>query len=397
MRRRTGTAHRRLKSEAANGSLDELYGMSVLETIQLMARMRWGSHTYMTCPHCNTQDEHYWRHRDKRWKCTGCGSTFSVTSKTVFADHKLGLNQMLRMAFQWANRASGHVALDIRRDYGLSYRTALVFASKLREGLVRGFNTGVLTGVVEMDGADVNGRRHKEKRNKPQGGRAAGKPTLPGRVVKPQNTPDPETGEIMGPDTPVKHHKRMMQPADRRIVLVIRQRGRLKGRGAVATRVCTAISESSKTVTSLAQRFTSASSKYMTDEDPSYASFDTLFAAHGTVNHSKTYTGPNGENNNQAESFNKRLRRAEKGTYLNISNKYLTDYAVESAWREDLREPSSLQRLTSLLKHALGVGQSHWWRGYWQGKYRGHELLVEGKQDAKPRGMKKGAKRRVPR
>lgn len=397
MRQRTGTAHRRLKSEAVNGSLDELYGLSKLQTIQLMARMRWGSHTYITCPHCNAQDDHYWRHRDMRWKCTGCGSTFSVTSKTVFADHKLGLNQMLRMAFQFANRASGHVALDIRRDYGLSYRTALVFASKLREGLVRGFNTGVLTGVVEMDGADVNGRRHKEKRNKPQGGGAAGKPKLPEHVVKPKDVVDPDTGEVMGPPLPAKHGKKARQPADRRIVLVIRQRGRLKGRGAVATRVCTAISESSKTVTTLAQRFTSSASKYMTDEDPSYAAFDSLFAAHGTVNHSKTYSGPDGQNNNQAESFNKRLRRAEKGTYLNISNKYLTDYAVEAAWREDLREPSTMQRLTSLFKHALGVGPSHWWRGYWQGKYRGHELLVEGQQDAKPRGKPKGAKRKVPR
>lgn len=43
---------------------------------------------------------------------------------------------------------------------------------KLREGILRGHNTGMLCGVQEVDGMDVNGRRYKEKRNKPQGAAA---------------------------------------------------------------------------------------------------------------------------------------------------------------------------------------------------------------------------------
>jgi hypothetical protein len=47
------------------------------------------------------------------------------------------------------------------------YNTAFSLVSKLREGLVRGFNTGLVSGVVEMDGAHASGRRASEKRGRP--------------------------------------------------------------------------------------------------------------------------------------------------------------------------------------------------------------------------------------
>lgn len=80
-----------------------------------------------------------------------------------------------------------------------------------------------------------------------------------------------------------------------------------------------------------------------------------------------------------------------------MSSKYLTDYAAEAAWREDVRRLSTGKRLRHLLGTVLWAGLSNWWRGYAQGEHRDEELLVEGNVPAKPRGRKKGWKARPPK
>jgi hypothetical protein len=277
----------------------------------------------------------------------------------------------------------------------VAYATVFTLLHKLREGLVRGYNTGVLCGVLEMDGADVNGRRYREKRNQPQSGRRPDTPKIPEHLLKPKV--DPETGELMGPPKPPKYDKTAKQPDDRRLLLVMRQRSVSAGKGGVATRVAVALRESAKTVVTMAKRFASAESHMMSDEDPAYHSFKTLFASHQTVNHSKEYSREGGVSNNQAESFNWRLRRSVEGIYMGPSNKYLADYACENAWREDARRQSNGTKLQHLLKMALSVGLSIWWRGYTHGKNREEELLVEGNQEAKTRGKPKGWKPKPPR
>lgn len=395
LRKRTGTAAYHLSTEAVDFGYDDLDKLSDREAVQFLAMARWGSHTMMSCVHCGTLDEHYWRSGDLRWKCKCCGSTFSVTSGTLLADRKLPITKILKIAFSWANGASGKPALQLRRDWRVAYTTAFNLAHKLREGLVRGFNTGILCGVVEMDGADMNGRRYREKRNRPLGGGAAGKPKIPEHLLKPKV--DPETGEIMGPPKPAKFDKAAKQPEDRRLLLVMRQRGQTQGKGAVATRVAIALREAATTVVATARRFASAESVVMSDEDPSYATFDKLFASHNTINHSKAYSAPGGVNNNQAESFNWRMRRSVEGIYLSPSNKYLADYAAENAWREDTRRLSTSKRLRQVFNVALGVGLSQWWRNYTHGHNRDEELLVEGARKVKTRGKPKGWKPKPPR
>jgi transposase-like protein len=395
IRKRTGTAATHLKSHMVDIGAEELEKLTPREAVHFVAEATWGSTTYMPCPHCGTLDEHYWRNSDLRWKCTGCGKCFSVTSGTVLADHKLPLTKILKMALNWANGSAGKPALQLRRDWKVAYTTAFTLAHKLREGLLRGFNVGLLAGVQEMDGADQLGRRYKEKRNKPQAGRSAGKPTIPAHLLK--EAVNPETGEIVGPPKPPKFDKTAKQPEDRRLMLVMRQRGVAKGRGAVATRVGIALKEATSTVTAMAQTFASAESIIMTDEDPAYARFGQLFADHQTINHSQAYSRPGGISNNQAESFNWRMKRSVRGIYLNPSVKYLMDYATEAAWREDTRNLSTGSRLRHLLKVALGVGLSLWWRNYSHGHHRDTELLIEGPQEVKTRGKKKGWKPRVPK
>lgn len=394
LRRRTGTAAFHLSSHAVDFGFENLEKMTTRQVVLFTAELRWGSAREMPCPHCGTFDSHYFRPLELRWKCKGCGKTFSVTSGTLFADRKLPLVKILKIAYSWANGASGKPALQLRRDWNVAYPTVFTLAHKLREGLLRGFNTGILCGVQEMDGMDVNGRRYREKRNKPQGGgRTLGKPKIPAHLLK----PDASTGEIVGPPTPPKFGKAAKQPADRRLLIVIRQRSVSARKGAVATRIAIARTESASTVTDVAQRFASSESVIMSDEDPAYGLFWRMFAKHQTITHSKEFSKPDGTNNNQAESFNWRMRRAAEGIYLSPSNKYLKDYAAEQAWREDTRRLSTRKRLRHLMHLALSVGMSLWWRGYSHGSHRKDELLVEGPEPARGRGKKVGAKPRAPR
>lgn len=395
LRKRTGTAAFHMSKKAVGFGFEDLDQLNPREAVRFLAETMWGSSKTMPCAHCGTVDDHYWTPKELRWKCKCCDKRFSVTSGTVFADHKLPLLKILKIIFSWANGASGKPALQLRRDWNVAYSTAFTLMHKLREGLLRGFNVGVLCGVHEMDGMDVNGRRYKEKRNRPLGGGAAGKPKIPEHLLKPKV--DPDTGEILGPPLPPKFGKTAKQPEDRRLLLVMRQRGVGKGTGAVATRIAVALTESGKTVRAMATQFASVESRIMSDEDPSYAAFSRLFADHQTINHSKGYSAPGGISNNQAESFNWRTRRLMESIYLSPSNKYLADYAAESAWREDTRRMSTGDKLKHLLKVALSVGMSLWWRGYTHGANRKDEFLIEGPQEAKTRGKKKGWRGLPPR
>lgn len=389
LRQRTGTAAFHLSKAAVDFGNEDIERMTDLEVVQYLARARWGSTKEMPCPHCSTVEKHYWHAVTMRWKCKGCGSRFSVTSKTVFADHKLSLKKILRIAFDWANGASGKPALQLRRNWNVAYHTAFTLAHKLREGLLRGHNVGVLCGVHEMDGMDVNGRRYKEKRNRPQGGGTAKTPTIPKEFLK--------VPEQAGPPDPPKRGKAERQHPDRRILIVLRQRGKTKGKGASATRIGIAITESGAAVTSMATQYASAESVIMSDEDTSYSGFKDIFSDHKSVAHSKTFSLPDGTNNNQAESFNARMRRGVEGIYLCPSNKYLKDYGAEQAWREDVRRLSTGEKLKHLFSTALSVGPSLWWAGYIHGHHRTEELLINGNRHAEPRGKKRGAPARLPR
>lgn len=397
LRKRTGTANFHLSKEAVDFGFDDLEQLTPRRASDMLAKIRWGSTTEMSCPHCGCIDTHYWSAKELRWKCKSCGKRFSVTSGTVFAGHRLPLAKIIKVIFSWANGASGKPALQLRRDWNVSYPTVFTLLHKCREGLMRGFNTGVLCGIEEMDGMDVNGRRYREKRNKPQVSNKGRKPELPSDLLKAQQKVNPETGEIMGPPVPPKHGKTARQHPDRRLMLVMRQRSRSVGKGGVHTRVAIAVTESSATVKAMATKFASVESTIMSDEDPSYASFKRLFEEHHTINHSVAYSYRDGTNNNQAESFNWRMRRSVEGIYLNPSNRHLLAYASEAAWREDTRRLSTGKKLHQLLSVAMNVGPSIWWTGYSHGRHRKEELLIEGPKVTAARGKKPGAKAKPPK
>jgi transposase-like protein len=397
MRKRSGTAKWHMSREAVSLPLQDLYLMDEEACWRFFVEARFGSKNTVRCPYCGSIGKHYLRTADKRWKCHGCKSTFTITTGTVFAQRKLSLRKLLLGALTWVNSAAGQPALELKRHVDTTYNTVFTLQHKLREALMRGYNVGLLNGDVEIDGAYQAGFKADEKR---------GRPTS---VPRPPGLTDEELKEKAALLTQVaqqKERRRRKKEAPvgegagglagrrskhTRMLISVRKRSGIRGRGAAASRVAVALSEDEEIAKSVIRDFVASSESYLnSDNATGYIKQKDDFLEHRTVSHSKELVGPDGENNNQAEEFNFRYDRAEKGIYLNIEAKYLLDYAVEIAFRSDTRRLPNGTQLQIALKMALSVGVSQFWRGFTHGKHRTQEPLRPVPRPAPSSGPKKG-------
>ena len=386
-----------MSKDAVDRSVMEIAKWSDLKCVKHFAKLRWGSTTRVICPHCNTGCDHYWYPSELRWKCKGCGKKFSVTSGTVFFKHKLSLQDILGAVHLWACGAAGQPALEIRRmlNFG-GYNTGFSLVSKLRESLDNGFNIGFVSGVIDMDGAHASGRRASVKRGRPLN---YTDPT--GENEKPDETRltqagrqkaarDRKKADLAAGGVEHPGHGAVF-PASRRIAFSLRKHSGTKGRGALMTRVGVAMTESPEDALALAEKFVAIPESILsTDTGKAFSKMGKSFKEHTQVNHSETLVNSDGHHVNFSESFTARQDRSEKGVYLNIEPKFLTEYLVESAFREDHRRMAPGAIADSVLRYALITGNSRDWQGYTHGRHRGFEKLVSGTVPAKPSGPEKG-------
>ena len=392
-RRRSGTAEWHMSREAVSLSVSEVFAWTDWQCLDFMVEARFGGWDAVGCPHCGTTGKHYWRPIQKRWKCAGCGSTFSVTSGTVFSNRKLPLRTIIAGALLWLNSAAGQPALELKRHLNVAYNTAYVLQHKLREALVRGYNQGPLAGDLEMDGAHQSGRRAAEKRGKPQGSRSMDSSTPVEAMETVLTQAGQQKAKRQAKKGAIDPEFGRRLPEDRRIVMVVRQRAGKRGKGANGTRVAVAIAETATEAEAILARYAAIPESYLnTDSSPAYAAVGKAFLAHRTVEHAKELSGPEGQNNNQAEEYNWRFDRAEKGVYLNIEPKYMLDYGCEIAFRSDTRRLPNGQQLRLAMNVATNVGESQFWRGFTHGRHRKTELLHAGPRAARSSGPAKGRK-----
>ncbi len=231
-----------MSRKAIDRSVEVFTGWSDRKCIQHFAKICWGSHTLVSCPLCGTSDEHYWHEKEQRWKCNHCRKQFSVTSKTVFANRRLPWQKLLAATHLWACGAAGQPASELRRMLSLGgYNTAFTLISKLREGLSRGFNTGLISGLVEMDAAHAAGRRASEKRGSPQNYRVndpeeAKDAALLTTTAKAKKRYAEKQAAIAAGGIVHPEHGNVF-PDGRRMVFALRRRSGAKGKGALVTRV----------------------------------------------------------------------------------------------------------------------------------------------------------------
>jgi len=211
--------------------------------------------------------------------------------------------------------------------------------SKLRESL-NSHEINKLSGEVEIDGCYVN------------------------KHIRPTNRIEHRI------DRRLARH----QNPKKRAVIVMRQRGE-KGEGAIKTLTFLAKCESQRTTRNLAQENIEAGSTVFADDHKAY---DVLHADFNVlrVNHKAIYTGPAGENTNQAESYFARFRRMQYGQHHKFGNPYILRYSNEAAYREDTRHVNNGEIFHDITKRCATKGVSRDFCGYWQGNKKTDENLV---------------------
>lgn len=348
-------------SKSVPMSLEEVARKSNGECRYFLAPLRWGSEEKQVCPHCGAEDKHYDIKSRHQWQCKDCGSRFSVTSKTPFADQKIGYRRLLMAIMAFVSNQKGIAALALRRMIGGQYRTSFVLLHKMREALVHFQldDTEKLSGQVEIDGGHFSGKKRKGRKiEKPQ---PKDKNKVPNRYAKQHRD--------KVPPTEFPHHP------NRRIVIVIRENYKEKGKGAKRSVVAICRSENSNDINALVDKYVEKGSTIRSDELSAYGNLKLRGYLHELVNHSKEFCSDKGVNQNQAESYFSRLRRATIGIYHRITPRYMLDYATEMAWREDARRMNLLQQMTHLFGTVCLAGESNDWMNYCRGNKRQVELI----------------------
>ena len=321
--------HFLLSAKARSLSLVQIFTMTDEAAFDLFKESRWGDGNPV-CPTCGLIDKHYFIKTRKQWRCKSCNHTFSITSGTLFAHHKLPLKIYLGAVALYTNTAKGFSALQLSRDLDVQYKTAFVMMHKIRESLMDAEATK-LGGEVEIDGAYVNGyvRPENEKSDRKDL-----------RLVENQNP-------------------------NKRCIITIRERGE-KGEGAVKTKTFVVKSENQADIKALAETHIDGQATIHADDAKCYDALHAKFDMK-RVNHQERYKGDNGECTNQAESYFSRFRRMQKGQVHRMGNQNLNAYANECGYREDTRRWSTGQIFADITGRCASKPTSRNWCGYWQG------------------------------
>lgn len=332
--------HFLLSAKSRTLSVRKVMELTNDEAFELFKEVRWGAGDEVTCPTCGVIGKHYFQRTRKQWRCKDCSHTFSVTSGTIFAFHKLPLRVYLAAIAIYTNAVKGISALQLSRDLGVQYKTAFVLAHKIRESLMEQRELEKLDGEVHMDGAYVNGH------------------------IRPKNKKADRIDRRLA----------VNQRPDKRCVFVMRQKCQELAAGALKTLTFVIKVENQADVNSLVDAYVKKGSVICADESNAY---DALHAKFETrrVNHSIEYCADDGTTNNLAESYFSRFRRMQYGQTHKFGNLYLANYANEAAYREDTRRWPNGAIFNDIAKKCAITRTNQDWCGYWQGNKRQAERL----------------------
>lgn len=336
--------HFLLTAAARTLSVREVFELSEEAAFDLFRELRWGCGDAVGCPQCGVVEPHWFLPSRRQWRCKSCAHTFSVTSGTIFAHHKLPLRVYLGAVAIYTNAVKGLSALQMSRDLGVQYKSAFVLMHKLRESLMVQREDTPLGGEVEIDGAYVGGH------------------------VRPQNKKDER----------VDRRRAENQNPDRRCVLVMREKHPEDpgGPGGARRTLSFVIGrENQADAGTLAARFIAPGTTISADESDAYDLLHARFPMR-RVNHQREYRADDGTTNNQAESYFSRLRRMEIGQTHKFGTRYLVNYANEAAYREDTRRESNGAIFRDILGKCARTLTHRDWCGYWQGNKRLKERLA---------------------
>jgi transposase-like protein len=291
--------------------------------VAFIERQRWGSTP--GCPRCGDLDVKMVLGKDGQrgprylWRCHGCKQQFTVRIGTIFGDSKIPLRHWC-YAF-WAACASkkGVAALQIKRQTGLSYKSALFLMHRIRYAMTPdAAPESKLTGTVEVDETYVGGTPPRRSRGERRALRDAG---AKGRL-------------------PRRYKEKIP-------VLAVLARG-----GDVRAMVVPTVTAANVRQIILASVERSAT--LMTDESPLYTKVGRPFDDHQTVCHGAFEYVRGDAHINTAESFFSRLKRQMYGTHHAVSPKHLHRYVAEVAFKHNTRKMEDGERTVAAIQGGEG-------------------------------------------
>lgn len=278
--------------------------------LDFMVKMRWQNG--VACPTCGSMDVRFIKTRHI-WECKSQHPKrqFSVKVGTIFEDSPIGLDKWLAAIWMIANAKNGVSSYEIARNLGVTQKTAWFMLHRIR--LAMGTDNGKLSGTVEADETYIGGKSvnmHKSKREAVIKGRGGvGKVAVMGLLERHTNKASKVQTKILA-DT----SRRTIPPAVRQSV--------------------------------------EAGSNLITDALSPYSDLDKEYI-HEVIDHAVAYV--RGQvHTNSIENFWSLLKRAIRGTYVNVEPFHLMRYLDEETYRFNTRKDDDADRFQGVVSGITG-------------------------------------------
>jgi transposase-like protein len=280
-------------------------------SFEFMKSIRWPSGV-VKCPRCNSKDVSFISTR-KIWKCKHCATNkqFSVKVGTVMEDSPIGLDKWLAAFWLIANAKNGISSYELHRSLGVTQKTAWFMLHRIRLAMQDGTITN-MRGICEADETYIGAKARYMHKNRRTGVGDAG-------IAK----------------TPVQGilERGIGKKASRVVLKVVKTTRRPE--------LCGNVREHVK-----------AGSTVCTDALMSYDDLERDYDRQ-IIDHLECYARGK-VHTNGLENFWSLLKRALKGTYVNVEPFHLFRYCDEQAFRFNERKDNDQGRFVRALQGVFG-------------------------------------------
>lgn len=296
--------HYTQSKQCRNLSLPAITKLTEEQAFQLLVQVRFAdSGGVPYCPTCFEKQRIRWRN-DKRWFCTPCRKTFSVTSNTVWARNHRSMSTLLIMLANFVLSSFGESNIQLARRCDADPKAVYVFLMKVREAMHLDMTQTVLSGDVELDACWIGGYKRK----------------LNDRRLEQE----------------LKRKKQWKLPP-KKALCGVRERS-----GPVLVQICNGEPDFADFV----RTHVRPGSRVFTDRATTWEKLGDTYTVR-SVSHSDFYWTPEASTQH-IEVFFRRFRRAEN-LHGHVSGDYLDLYAAELAFRETYCRHSDAERFLKLI------------------------------------------------